>query len=47
MAENLDWDKRNFKDTNLKNLHNAMEYNAASEPALRVIANSEMDGGLV
>ena len=40
MAENLEWDKRNFKDTNLKNLHNAMEYNAASEPALRVIANS-------
>lgn len=39
MAENLDWDKRNFQDTNLKNLHNAMEYNAASEPALRVIAN--------
>lgn len=41
MAENLEWDKRNFQDTNLKNLHNAMEYNAASEPALRVIANSE------
>ena len=40
MAENLEWDKRNFKDTNLKNLHNAMEYNAASEPALRVITNS-------
>ena len=40
MAENLDWDKRNFKDNNLKNLHNAMEYNAASDPALRVITNS-------
>lgn len=40
MAENLEWDKRNFKDNNLKNLHNAMEYDAAGEPALRVIANA-------
>lgn len=40
MAENLEWDPRNYQDTNLRKLHNAMEYNAAGEPALRVIANS-------